>query len=171
MSNIVIRTMQPADADAVLRIYGEGIGTGHATFQDAIPAWEDWDRGHAVDCRFVAQIGDNIAGWAALAPVSQRPVYRGVAENSVYVGANHRRLGVGDALMAALVPASEAHGYWTLQAGIFPENAASIALHERHGFRVLGIRERIGRMSYGPLAGRWRDVVSMQRRSNFAGID
>ena len=167
----IIRAMTPADAGTVLRIYADGIATGHATFQDTTPSWEAWDSAHSADCRFVATVDGEIAGWVAIAPVSQRPVYRGVAENSIYVSVNHRRLGVGDALMGALVPASEASGYWTLQAGIFPENAASIALHERHGFQRIGVRERIGRMSYGPLAGQWRDVVSLQRRSAVAGID
>jgi L-amino acid N-acyltransferase YncA len=144
----------------VARIYAEGIATGDATFETEVPSWGDWDRTHLADHRLLAEAAGEAAGWAALAPVSGRCVYGGVAEVSVYVAAAARGRGVGAALLAALVASSEAGGVWTLQAGIFPENVASLRLHERAGFRVVGVRERLG-----TLHGRWRDVVLMERRS------
>jgi len=145
----------------VRSIYEAGIATGNATFQTEAPAWEAWDAGHLRTCRLVA-VADSgaIAGWAALSPVSARPVYAGVCEVSVYVAPDMRGRGVGRRLLAALVEASEADGRWTLQAGIFPENGASVALHLRCGFRVVGRRERLG-----CLHGRWRDVLLLERRS------
>ena len=166
-----IRPMTAADAEPVLRIYGEGIATGHATFQRDIPGWADFDAGKLATPRLVAETDGDVAGWAALSPVSSRCVYAGVAEMSVYVAAAARGRGVGLALLKAIVTASEAAGIWTLQAGIFPENEASIALHARCGFKPLGRLERLGRMEHGPLAGRWRDVLMMQRRSDVAGTD
>ena len=112
-----------------------------------------------------------MAAWAALSRVSPRKVYAGVAEVSIYVGAKYRRKGIGDALLAALIEASEKNGFWTLQAGIFPENTASIDLHKKHGFRVLGTREKVGKMVFGELRGKWRDVVLMERRSKVVGVD
>ena len=157
--------MLATDADAVLAIYSEGMASGHATFQTEIPGWQDWDAGHLATPRLVARNANGLVlGWCALSPVSRRTVYRGVAENSVYVAAAARGHGVGRALLEALVRESEAAGVWTLQAGIFPENAASLALHEACGFRVLGVRERIGQH-----LGRWRDVVFLERRSRVAG--
>lgn len=161
-----IRPMRDADADSVLAIYGEGIETGHATFQERTPDWTAWDAGHIPPCRLVAEIADGIVGWAALSAVSARPVYRGVREVSVYVAARARGQGVGRELMAALVVESERHGIWTLQAGIFPENEASVALHRDAGFRIVGTRERLGLMTCGPQAGRWRDVLLLERRSD-----
>ncbi|HET7461912.1 MAG TPA: GNAT family N-acetyltransferase [Longimicrobium sp.] len=152
--------MQPAHWDEVRRIYLEGMATGNATFQAEAPAWEAWDAGHHPHSRLVALEDERVAGWAALSPVSARPVYAGVAEVSVYVAASHRGRGVGGALLGALIRGSEENGIWTLQAGIFPENVASITLHERHGFRIVGRRERIGR-----LHGTWRDVLLLERRS------
>lgn len=152
--------MKASHWEAVRAIYLEGIATGNATFQQSAPAWEEWDAGHLADCRLVAMEGDTVCGWAALSPVSQRPVYAGVAEVSIYVAADWRGKGVGRALLTELVAASEKAGLWTLQAGIFPENEASIELHERCGFRVVGVRERLGCME-----GRWRDVVLMERRA------
>ncbi len=145
----------------VRSIYEAGIATGNATFQTEAPAWEAWDAGHLRTCRLVA-VADSgaIAGWAALSPVSARPVYAGVCEVSVYVAPDMRGRGVGRRLLAALVEASEADGRWTLQAGIFPENGASVALHLRCGFRVVGRRERLG-----CLHGQWRDVLLLERRS------
>jgi phosphinothricin acetyltransferase len=157
--------MSEADAAAVLAIYAEGVATGHATFQTDIPSWAEWDAGHLAVPRLVACSDDgNVLGWCALSPVSKRPVYRGVAEESVYVAAAARGRGVGHALLEAMVRESEAANVWTLQTGIFPENTASLALHEACGFRVLGVRERIGRH-----LGRWRDVVFLERRSRVAG--
>lgn len=160
-----IATMAPADAEAVIRIYAEGIATGEATFQTEAPAWAEWDAAHLRSPRLVARgAGGRVLGWCALSPVSRREVYAGVVEESVYVEAAARGKGVGHALLEAMVAASEAAGIWTLQAGIFPENAASIALHEACGFRVVGLRERIGRHPGG-----WRDVVLMERRSKLTG--
>ena len=162
---IQIQTMQDEDAAAVLAIYGEGIASGNATFETDVPAWEDWNKAHRPDCRLVARSNGNVVGWAALTPVSGRCVYAGVAEVSVYVAAAARGQGMGKMLLAALVEASEAAGIWTLQAGIFPENEASIALHKACGFREIGIRERPGQ-----LHGRWRDVLLLERRSRVIGI-
>lgn len=164
-----LRPMTAADGEAVLAIYGEGIATGHATFQEAVPDLATWDAAHLAEPRIVAVLEDAIAGWGALSATSARPVYRGVAEISLYVAEHARGRGVGTALMAEMIARSEAAGIWTLQAGIFPENTASLALHERHGFRVVGTRRRIGRMAFGPMAGQWRDVVLMERRSSVAG--
>lgn len=164
VADVVIRPMTDEDWDAVARIYGEGIATGEATFESQVPDWDAWDAGHAVEGRLVAEIEDDVAGWAALSPVSRRSVYRGVAESSIYVGAHAQGRGVGTRLLTALVDASEHAGYWTLQTAIFPENLASISLHERCGFRRVGTRERIGSQN-----GRWRDTVLMERRSALIG--
>jgi L-amino acid N-acyltransferase YncA len=161
--------MQPDDWPAVRAIYLEGIATGNATFEQTPPEWEKWDAGHLPAPRIVARSDDarsdhNVLGWAALSGVSSRCVYAGVAEVSIYVAERARGRGVGRQLMSRLIAASEGNGIWTLQAGIFPENAASIALHQRAGFRIVGQRERLGQMN-----GRWRDVVLMERRSAVAG--
>jgi L-amino acid N-acyltransferase YncA len=156
--------MTPAHWSAVRSIYSQGIATGNATFQHAAPEWNDWDDGHLRVCRIVARAGREIIGWAALSPVSKRPVYAGVAEVSVYVAQAARGCGIGAKLMARLVADSEADGIWTLQAGIFAENTASIDLHAKAGFRVVGTRVRLGWLN-----GRWRDVVLMERRSSIAG--
>ncbi|ABF41127.1 GCN5-related N-acetyltransferase [Candidatus Koribacter versatilis Ellin345] len=158
-SEIVIAPMLSADWAAVRRIYAEGIATGNATFETEAPTWEKWSAGHVESCRLVARIGDEIVGWAALSRVSQRAVYAGVGEVSVYVAESARGKGVGLQLLHALITASETAGFWTLQAGIFPENTASIRLHEGCGFRIVGRRERIGCLN-----GVWRDTVLMERR-------
>ena len=150
----------------VKRIYLEGIATGQATFQTSAPDWEQWDSSHLASCRLVAVEKGQVLGWAALTPVSGRCVYAGVAEVSVYVAANARGKGVGKKLLAALVTESEKHGIWTLQAGIFPENVASIQLHLKSGFRMIGTRERIGKMN-----GEWRDTALLERRSKLIGIN
>jgi len=156
--------MHAHDWDEVRRIYGEGIATGNATFETEVPSWEAWDRAHRADCRWVVREGSRLLGWAALSPVSGRCVYAGVAEVSVYVAAAARGRGVGRVLLAALIESSERQGIWTLQAGIFPENEASIRLHQSLGFQEVGRRERIG-----ALAGTWRDVALLERRSRIAG--
>lgn len=160
----MIRALTPADWPAVRDIYAEGIATGDATFEAAPPQWADWDAAHSELHRLVATRDDDVVGWAACSPISERCVYAGVLEVSVYVGASARGQGVGSALLAALVASTEQAGIWTLQAGIFPENATSLALHARHGFRVVGTRERLGQMS-----GKWRDVTLLERRSAVAG--
>jgi phosphinothricin acetyltransferase len=151
--------MRTADWECVRAIYIQGIATGNATFEQTAPGWEAWDAAHLPCCRLVARTDEGVLGWAALSPYSRRQVYAGVAEVSVYVAEAARGRGVGAALLAGLVAESAQNGLWTLQAGIFPENIASIRLHERCGFRVVGTRERIGCMD-----GRWRDVVLMERR-------
>lgn len=166
-----IRPMRDDDAEAVLRIYEEGIATGHATFQESAPDWAEWNSGHLPHCRLVSETGGEVSGWAALAPVSRRHVYRGVCEVSVYVAAAARGQGVGRQLLDALAAESERQGIWTLQAGIFPENEASIAVHRAAGFSILGTYERLGYMDHGPMAGRWRDVVMLVRRSSLIGRD
>jgi len=150
----------------VRSIYEEGIATGHATFETMAPAWEVWDAGHLKSCRLVAVDQGRTVGWAALSPVSGRCVYAGVAEVSVYVAAAERGRGIGQRLLAELVDASEREGLWTLQAGIFPENQASLVIHERCGFRVVGRRQKLGR-----LGARWRDVLLLERRSTTVGIE
>jgi phosphinothricin acetyltransferase len=162
MDGPVVRTLTAADWPAVRAIYEEGIATGDATFETTAPAWADWDRGHLAGHRLVATVGGRgVVGWAALSPVSTRPAYAGVAEASVYVAGAAAGRGVGRALLEALVDGAEAAGIWTVQAGIFPENRASLALHRRCGFRTVGVRERVG-----TLGGRWRDVVLLERRSS-----
>lgn len=162
---IRIDLMRPADADAVLGIYGEGIATGIATFDTIVPSWPEWDAAHRPDCRFVARITGQVVGWTALAPYSSRSVYSGVAWESVYVAAAARGQGIGAALLARLLPASERAGIWTLIAGIQIENAASLRLHERSGFRRIGVQQRVGRDG----EGRWRDVMLLERRSTAVG--
>jgi len=162
---VAIAPMTPADWDDVRRIYEDGIATGNATFESSAPAWEAWDRAHRPDSRLVARSGGRALGWAALSRVSERCVYGGVAEVSVYVEAAARGRGIGRRLLEELVRASEEAGVWTLQAGIFPENAPSIALHERCGFRVVGIRQKLGQ-----LRGAWRDVALLERRSSRVGV-
>jgi len=156
--------MQQADWNAVRDIYIEGIASGNATFEKNAPEWNIWDAAHHKHSRLVADRNGEVLGWAALSPVSQRHVYRGVAEVSIYVAAHARGHNIDDRLLAALISESEKNGLWTLQAGIFPENVASIALHKKHGFRVVGQRERIGQVD-----GRWRDVCFLERRSTIAG--
>lgn len=160
-----ITAMTSDDWAAVHEIYSEGIATGHATFETAVPEWEKWDSGHLRNCRLVARDGERILGWAALSPVSRRQVYAGVAEVSIYVAARARGSGIGKTLLESLVEHSEACGIWTLQAGIFPENVASIALHKSCGFREVGLRHRLGQ-----LAGIWRDVLLLERRSSRVGV-
>ena len=162
--DIEIEALTARDWTAVERIFDEGIRTGDATFETSTPEWEQWDAGHLPTCRLVARTGGDILGWAALSPVSSRRVYAGVAEVSLYVAGHARGRGVGTRLLSALIEASERAGIWSLQSSTFPENTASLALQRRHGFRVIGRRERIACRD-----GRWRDVVLLERRSGVAG--
>jgi L-amino acid N-acyltransferase YncA len=155
-----IEPMQPGDWPAVCAIYAEGIATGNATFETQVPEWDVWDANHLPHCRLVACEADCIVGWAALSPVSRRAVYAGVAEVSVYVAETARGRGVGKALLQTLVEAADEAGIWTLQGSIFPENIASLALHQACGFRIVGHHERIGQMN-----GVWRDTILVERRS------
>ena len=162
-----VEKMLPGHWPEVRAAYLEGVASGDATFETEAPEWERWDASHLRACRLVALAdGGRVAGWAALSPVSARKVYAGVAEVSVYVGAEFRGRGVGRALLSALVRESESEGVWTLQAGIFPENVASVELHRACGFREVGRRERVGR-----LRGRWRDTILLERRSRTVGVD
>ena len=157
--------MEPHHWNEVKRIYEEGLSTGNATFQTSAPEWEEWDKAHIQTGRLVATENENIIGWAALTPVSDRCVYGGVAEISIYVADSARGRGVGKKLLRSLIENSEANRFWTLQAGIFPENIASIKIHEANGFRVIGKREKIGQMN-----GVWRDTLLLERRSKIVGI-
>jgi L-amino acid N-acyltransferase YncA len=163
-TGVSIRDLRPEHWPEVAAIYAAGIASGNATFETQPPSFEVWDRGHLEPARIVAIGEERVVGWAALSSVSDRCCYAGVAEVSVYVRPEAQRRGVGRALLDALIERSEAAGNWTLQAGIFPENTASVALHERCGFRVVGTRERLGQ-----LHGVWRDVVLMERRSGRVG--
>jgi len=165
------RRMLKSDWTAVSRIYSEGIRTGIATFESAPPvAWEEWISKRLPECCIVCEEAEEILGWGALSPVSVRYVYRGVAEVSVYVAEVHRGKSVGHILLDELIALSEREGIWTLQGQMFPENTRSIELHKKHGFREVGIRLRIGRMTHGPFQGEWRDNVLMERRSEVVGI-
>lgn len=161
---MLIRAMTPADWPPVRDIYAQGIAGGDATFELEPPPWAAWDAAHLPHSRLVAVGDDQVTGWAALSAVSDRCVYGGVAEVSVYVASEAQRRGVGGVLLQALVDESERNGIWTLQAGIFPENKASVIVHERCGFRLVGRRERIGQMR-----GVWRDTLIMERRSKAVG--
>jgi phosphinothricin acetyltransferase len=165
MSAVTVAPMTSEHAEGVLRIYGEGIATGHATFESTAPAWDAFDADHLPAHRFVA-LDDHAAvlGWVAASPVSGRCTYAGVVEDSVYVAADARGHGVGRRLLDALLTSAQAQGAWTVQAGIFPENHASVATHLAAGFRIVGTRERLGQMTHGPLAGRWRDVLLLENR-------
>jgi phosphinothricin acetyltransferase len=161
MTSAVVVPMRPEHAGDVLAIYQLGIDEGDATFETTAPSWEAFDRSHLPEHRFVAvDEAGAVLGWVAVVPVSDRCVYAGVVEHSVYVHPEARGRGVGGALLEALIRSTEAAGVWTIQSGIFPENTASLAVHERAGFRRVGIRERLGRHH-----GRWRDVVLVERRS------
>ena len=155
-----VDSLTPQDWPAVKAIYEEGMATGDATFDTVAPTWEAWDGDHVTSPRLVARADGEVVAWAALTPVSRRAVYRGVADLSIYVALERRGRGIGRVLLRAMIERSEAEGIWTLQAGVFPENAASLALHRACGFRVVGTRERMGFMD-----GRWRDVILLERRS------
>jgi phosphinothricin acetyltransferase len=155
-----IRDLTAADWPAVAAIYADGIASGNATFETEVPTWQTWDAAHG-GVRLVADDEGKVVGWATLTPVSSRCCYRGVGENSVYVAERARGRGVGRLLLERLVERAAADGFWTIEAGIFPENAASVALHVACGFRIVGTRERLGEMN-----GVWRDVLLLERRGS-----
>jgi L-amino acid N-acyltransferase YncA len=163
---IKFRSMTTGDWDEVAEIYLEGIKTSNATFEKKIPLREAWDSNHLKTCRIVATIDNRVVGWAALSPVSGRCVYGGVAEVSVYVSEQYKGQKIGTRLLEQLVSESENAGLWTLQAGVFPENIASIKIHEKVGFRQVGYREKIGKMD-----SVWRDTILLERRSKVTGTD
>lgn len=150
----------------IAEIYRQGLETGHATFETNVPTWEDWDKGKLKHSRLVATLDNTVVGWAALSAVSDRCVYGGVAEVSIYISNNHQGKGIGKALMQKLIEESEGNDIWTLQSGMFPENEATVALHENAGFRIIGHREKVGK-----LGNTWRDTIMMERRSKTIGIN
>lgn len=164
--NIEIKHIKPQDWQTVANIYKLGIETGMATFETEIPTWEEWDQSHLESCRFAAWLDNKLVGWAALSPVSDRCVYGGIAEVSVYVDTNHNGKGIGTQLLKSLITTSENEGLWTLQAGIFRENIASIELHKKVGFREIGYRKKVGKKN-----GTWYDNIILERRSKIVGID
>jgi L-amino acid N-acyltransferase YncA len=157
---LLVRPLVSGDWPEVARIYAEGIATRNATFETELPSWDEWDATHLREHRFVAQEDGDVLGWIALAPISTRCCYAGVAEISAYVTERSRGRGVGATLLEAVVKSTESAGIWTLETGVFPENKASLALLTRFGFREVGVRERIGKLD-----GVWRDVVFLERRS------
>ena len=161
---ITIDDLRPEHWSEVARIYAAGIATGQATFETEVPTWEEWDRSHLGKHRFVALLDCTVVGWVAVSSVSDRCVYGGVVENSVYVDEDSRGQGVGRLLLERLIDSTESAGIWTIQTGIFPENAASLRLHERVGFEVVGRRKRLGALN-----GVWRDVLLLERRSDRVG--
>jgi len=161
---LTFRSMTADDWPEVRPIYESGIATGDATFETRLPSWDGWDAAHLPHSRLVAVAGGQIAGWAALSRVSSRAVYAGLAEVSVYVAAQQRGRGIGRRLLGELVCSSEQNGIWTLQASIFPENSASLAIHYRNGFRLVGRREKLAQLN-----GAWRDVLLLERRATRCG--
>ncbi|MGC5051558.1 N-acetyltransferase family protein [Micromonospora sp. DT48] len=161
MADVRLRPMTADDADRVLEIYQAGLDSGNASFETVAPSWADFDAGRLAAHRLVAvDAAGTVVGWIAVSPTSTRTVYAGVVEHSVYVDPAAQGRGVARLLLDALIESTEAAGIWTIQSGVFPENTASLALHRRAGFRVIGTRERVGRHH-----GRWRDVVLLERRS------
>lgn len=161
----MIRELHRADAAQILRIYQQGLDSGEASFETTAPDWQGWNNKHHPLCRLVFELSGKVLGWAALAPTSARPCYRGVAELSVYVDAEYHGQGIGSALMESIILCSELHNFWTLTASIFPENRATHALHLKHGFREVGRRQSIAQHH-----GRWRDTLLLERRSQRIGV-
>jgi L-amino acid N-acyltransferase YncA len=157
----MIREMRHTDSERVLEIYRMGLETRNATFETAVPSWKDWDSKHLLHSRFVSVEDGIVSGWAALSPFSAREVYRGVAEISIYVASGSRRKNIGTGLMEKIISSSEQNGIWTLVSSVFPENVATLRLHEKFGFRIIGKREKIARLD-----GKWRDTLLLERRSS-----
>jgi len=157
--------MNDGDSQVVLEIYNKGLASRNATFETRVPTWQDWDRSHHKFCRFVYAHCGSAVGWVALSPISTRSCYSGVAEISIYVDPDYAGRGIGHELMAQAIKESENNGIWTLHASIFPENKATLQLHLKHGFRQVGIRERIAKLD-----GHWRNTLILERRSNVAGL-
>ncbi|RBW68673.1 GNAT family N-acetyltransferase [Bacillus taeanensis] len=165
--NLLFRKVEEQDWHRIRDIYKQGIESGQATFETKVPSWEKWISSKKAECTVAAHTDENIIiGWASVSPVSHREVYRGVGEVSVYVDADYKGIGVGSALLHQLIQLSEKHTYWTLQAGILEGNEASIVLHQKHGFRIVGRREQIGKLN-----GRWIDVLLLERRSKVVGVE
>lgn len=165
--DVVARSMNEEDWPSVSEIYRQGIETGKATFQSDVPAYDEWNAAHILECRYVAVIDGEVVGWTALSKVSSRCVYGGVAEVSIYIAENYREEGIGRLLLQHLITESERADFWTLQSGIMEDNSASISLHKKCGFRQVGYREHIGRDSHG----KWRSTVLMEKRSGVVGVD
>ncbi|PHQ76696.1 MAG: phosphinothricin acetyltransferase [Shewanella sp.] len=163
---VQIREFVESDFEQVQSIYLQGIKTGNATFEKRVKSWPEWDEAMLKECRLVAELNGKLVGWAALSSVSNRAVYAGVAEVSIYISSSAKRMGVGTSLLLELVELSEVAGLWSLQAGIFPENEASLHIHKKCGFTVLGTRDRLGKMN-----GIWRNVTLLERRSQVEGIE
>ena len=164
LQNLILDELKEHDWQQVKSIFIEGINTRNATFQTSAPTWEEWDVAHQPDCRLVARLNGEVVGWVALSPISSREAFKGVAEVSVYVSQRAIGMGIGRRLIQALIDNSEHHGYWTLQAMIFPENIGSIKLHMNNGFEKVGTRKQMGKLN-----GIWRDVVLLERRSEING--
>lgn len=163
-----IRPATEAHWSAISEIFARGIASGQARFEAEPGTWSDWDTVHRPNPRLIAYEGEQagaVLGWAAVSQVSDRPVFAGVVELSIYVDPVQQGKGVGIALLTALIQAAAVEGIWTIQSGVFPENTASLRLHEHAGFRVVGVRERLGLMTYGPMTGQWRDVVLLEHRA------
>ena len=165
LNNLNIRTMEDADSEKVLEIYKMGIDTKNAAFETNVPSWQEWNANHLGHSRFIIDVEGVAAGWVALSPVSKREAYKGVAEISIYIHNNYRGKGLGSLLMQKVIESSEDNGIWTLYGVVFPENRASIQLHRKHGFRIIGSREKISRID-----GNWRDTVILERRSRKIGV-
>tara|TARA_B110000003_G_scaffold39104_1_gene35873 strand:- start:1126 stop:1614 length:489 start_codon:yes stop_codon:yes gene_type:complete len=160
-----IRNFHKSDFSSVKSIYQQGIDTGNATFQKKAKGWNEWNLSFLSSCRIVAEMNGDVVGWAALSPASNRAIYNGVAEVSIYIAKNYANYGIGNSLLSELISSSENEGIWTLQAGIFPENESSIAIHTKNGFKKFGLRKKLGKMN-----GVWRDILFMERRSKVVGI-
>ena len=165
MAESTIRALRHEDWPAVEQIFRAGIATGHATFESAPPSWQSFDASKVTHSRLVTELDGRVAGWVAASAISSRPAYSGVVEHSVYVDEAARGNGIGRLLLDAFIASAEANAVWTIQSSIFPENTASLHLHEQAGFVTVGRRSAIARMSYGPLAGQWRDTLLLERRS------